>query len=1000
MKTNASSTFGQWLKHRRRALDLTQDALATRIDCTASTLQKIEQGVRRPSRVLAEQLVDALGVSLDERPQVLRLARTTELDPSLDRIGNPTSSGSLHPSQMSSVPLLLTKIVPPLPPPTVARMRLVTQLNTVQGGRTTLVVAPAGWGKTTSLTTWIAQLPPKAYTVAWVALDAEDTDVLRLLRYIIAAFQRQQPLLCGAALQLLNTPQPSLTAVLTLIINDVLSYDRLLTLVLDDYHVVQAPAIHQAIIYLIEHLPTNLHLLLASREDPPLPLARLRTRLQVHEIRATDLRFTQNEAVAFFNNVMGLSLPEEEVAALEQRTEGWIAGLQLAALALRERSDHNAFIRSFTGSHRLVLDYLTEEVLVGLPSHLYEFLLQTSILNRFCGLLCDAVLNVTEQGGGDGYSQLILAELEQANLFLVPLDEERVWYRFHHLFGAVLQERLRRGVPLNKRQLLHSRAATWFEGQGLTVEAIHHACRASQWERAAALIEQIGADLFESGAVEQLQAMLAALPCSVQQKHPRLVYWQALCARQVYNVVDARMLFRQAAEGFAAVADEVSRGESLIYAADCDRMLGAYADAHQALAEALACPLTPARRAAAMFSRAFEVLVAGDWAGAVAALHLTLDLIEQSGDPHILYELIPNFSALILLLPQGMLCARRARRLIVRQPIPELSLLRATELFLDGTEHFVAGELAVAGHAFRQAMQVHEQLGALSQLRFETMVWYVHSAALLGDFATADRLMDGLIELLEQPELATYRQLWGAFQLAMQGWLRWLAGRYADARRCADAAEALANSNEWAIVDRVRRLLRALIRMVDRDWTAAEHLLHAAYADQQQFRDAWLFGDPGLMLAYVYIHQGREPDALALLATVLTEHQQQASPTLLIMIGAPIVVPLLQLAVARNINAPFAAQALSVFPLQIQQQHRAARLNDAPHPTAADPDMLTARELEVLRLIADGASNHDIAERLVISLATVKKHINNIFAKLHAKSRIHALKHARERRLL
>jgi LuxR family maltose regulon positive regulatory protein len=708
---------------------------------------------------------------------------------------------------------------------------------------------------------------------------------------------------------------------------------------------------------------------------------------------------------------MGLALPAQAIAALEQRTEGWIAGLQLAALAMRDRPDQRGFIEAFAGNHRLVLDYLAEEVLAHLPRHLHEFLLQTSILDRLCGPLCDAVLGIENEKlkiekqpsdvglsqfsifnsqFTDSYSQLILDQLERANLFLIPLDDRRQWYRYHHLFGAVLRERLKQGASPATLATLHERASAWFESQWLLPEAIQHALAVQQWQRAAALIEQIGDELLQSGAIDRLQQLIAALPATVRASHPRLLYLQARRARQVYDIVGARALFGQAADGFAAAGDQIGRGDSLIYLADCYRMLGAYADARRNLAEALNGPLTPARRAGAIFSRAYEAAADGDWRNAIALLTDTLELVEQSGELQALYDIAPNLSSILLLLPNGIACARRARALIARAPVAPLSLLGAADLFLSGVVHFADGELSAARDDLGRAIELHQQLGSLSQMRIEMAVWYARCAALLGDFATADEHMDRLIALLDQPELATFRQLWGAIELAMQGWLRWLEGRYDEARACADRAEAQANDSEWPIVERVRRLMRALVLLAERELSEAERLLQDAYAKQRQFRDTGLFADAGLMLAYAYVQQGREADALALLDTILADREDAPSPAILALTGAPIVVPLLRLAIERNVRAASAS-------------HLLRWLSDpgaTPPDTPAGPDALSARELEVLRQIALGASNGEIAARLVISTTTVKKHINNIFAKLHARSRTQALVHARERGLL
>ncbi|HNB53716.1 MAG TPA: hypothetical protein PK530_17330, partial [Anaerolineales bacterium] len=325
--------------------------------------------------------------------------------------------------------LLATKLhAPQLRPHLVARPRLMGKL-TAEGGHLTLLTAPAGFGKTTLLTAWLArdQRPH-----AWLSLEARDNDPTRFVHYLIAALQTLAPGLGHptlTALQTLQTPDPE--AVITPLINEITATPILFTLVLDDYHVITNPTLQEGLALLVEHLPANLHLILTTRADPPLPLPRLRARGQLTELRAADLRFTPAEAAVFLNEIMGLALTPEDVATLETRTEGWAAGLQLAALSLQKHADQAEFVRTLNGSHRYFLDYLADEVLNRQPADLREFLYQTSILEHLSGDLCNAVTGRTD-------SQHILEYLESANLFIVPLDDERRWYRYHHLFGELL----------------------------------------------------------------------------------------------------------------------------------------------------------------------------------------------------------------------------------------------------------------------------------------------------------------------------------------------------------------------------------------------------------------------------------------------------------------------------------------------------------------------------------------------------------------------------------
>src|SRR5215469_10058601 len=367
-------------------------------------------------------------------------------------------------------PLLSTKLHVPRPrAQLVSRSHLVERLQQGVAGALTLVSAPAGFGKTTLLAQWLAQSGAPA---AWLSLEPEDNDPVRFLTYLIAALQTVDTHLGAAALELLRTPRPPPPEmVVDLLTNDLMRYaagDYLL--VLDDCHVLTAEPIHRALSYLVEHQPPQLYLVLVTRADPPLPLARLRACGQLTEVRAAELRFRTAEVREFLQVVMGLNLSVEAILALESRTEGWVAGLQLAALSLRGRTDVAAYLAAFSGSHRFVLDYLTEEVFSRQPAWTQSFLLHTCMLERLCGPLCDAV---TEQEG----SQAIVEALERANLFVVALDDERRWYRYHHLFADVLRSRLQQTQPTLVAEL-HRRASAWYEQHDLPAEAIQHALSA------------------------------------------------------------------------------------------------------------------------------------------------------------------------------------------------------------------------------------------------------------------------------------------------------------------------------------------------------------------------------------------------------------------------------------------------------------------------------------------------------------------------------------------
>jgi LuxR family maltose regulon positive regulatory protein len=379
----------------------------------------------------------------------------------------------------------------------------------------TLIAAPAGFGKTTLIGQWRAG-PGHQFPLAWLSLDDDDNDPTRFLTYLIATLETLRVGIGERALALVQSLQPQPPKViLTILVNDLTAIPTSFAVVLDDYHAINTQAIHDAIAFLLDHLPPQMHLIITSRADPPLALARLRASNLLTEIRADDLRFTREEVATFLNQIMGQDLSAADVAVLADRTEGWIAGLQLAALSMGGQTDATNFIAAFAGSHQYVVDYLTEEAVRLLPESVQSFLLHTSILDRMCAPLCDAV---TGQSG----SQAVLEELERMNMFTIRLDDAHRWYRYHHLFAEMLRNRLRRAHS-DRVLELHRRASAWYEGQELRAEAVRHALAGRDFERAAHLVEESAKTTFwMRGEVATLRGWLEALPDVLVSKHPRL----------------------------------------------------------------------------------------------------------------------------------------------------------------------------------------------------------------------------------------------------------------------------------------------------------------------------------------------------------------------------------------------------------------------------------------------------------------------------------------------
>ena len=467
-----------------------------------------------------------------------------------------------------STQILATKLyIPPPRAKIVLRPRLTERLNEGLSASRKLILisAPAGFGKTTLVSEWIAIC---GMPVAWLSLDKGDNDPARFISYLVKALQMIQAGIGEGLLVALQSPQPlQIENILTTLLNEITTIPDNFILVLDDYHLLDAKPVDEALTFLLEHLPPHMHLVIATREDPHLPLARYRARGQLTELRAADLRFTPVEAAEFLNQVMGLNLSAEDIAALETRTEGWIAGLQLAAISMRDHKDATGFILSFTGSHRFVMDYLLEEVLHQQPESIQTFLLRTSILDRLCGPLCDAVLGAPSASG-----QETLEYLEHANLFIASLDNERRWYRYHHLFSDLLQQRLHQSDTSSTEEggsvaELHRRASQWYEDNGLELEAFHHATVANDIDRAARLIEGEGMPLYFRGGAVPILKWLESLPTTVLDARPSLWVTYASATLTIGLVTDVEQK-AQAAEAALQFAEPDNKN-SRPYRTDC-----------------------------------------------------------------------------------------------------------------------------------------------------------------------------------------------------------------------------------------------------------------------------------------------------------------------------------------------------------------------------------------------------------------------------------------------
>src|SRR5947208_2011569 len=824
--------------------------------------------------------------------------------------------------------------------------------------------------------------------LAWLSLDPGDNEPVRFLSYLIAALQTLDPHLGAVALTLLQMPQPAAAeTVLTLLTNDMGSHGRDggdFVLVLDDYHVIEAKAIDHALTFLLEHLPPQMHLVIATREDPQLPLARLRARGHLTEVRVTDLRFTPSEAAEFLNLGMGLNLSAEDVTALEARTEGWIAGLQLAALSMQGHQDTTGFITSFTGSHHFVLDYLVEEVLGQQSERVQTFLLRTSILDRLCGPLCDAVLMDPSVSGRE-----TLEDLERANLFIVPLDDERRWYRYHHLFADLLRQRLHQSIASSPADAqshvneLHIRASVWYEDHGLSMEAFHHAVAANDIERAEHLMEGKGMPLHFRGAVTAILNWLESLPKTVLDARPSLWwrYGSLLLVNGQTTGVEEKL---QAAEAALQGSEADDRTRNLVgqmAAARATLALTRYQVEPMLVQSRRALeylhPTNLSSRTTAHWTLGFAYLLQGDRAAARRAYTEAISLSQASGDifTTILATIgLGNIQEADNQLYQAAETYRRVLRLAGDQPLQiiyeaHLGLARVLYEWNDLDEALAHGRQSL--HLARQYDRVIDRFVACE-------VFLARLKLALGDVAGAAALLAQASQSARQqnfvdriPEVAAAQVL----TLLRQGHLA--------------AAAHLAQTHELP-------LSQARVHLAQGDPSAALAVLlpWRRQVEARGWQDERL---KVLVLQAVALHlHGDKDQAVHLLVDALTLAKPGGFIRLFVDEGPP-MAHLLAEAAASGMMPDYTGKLLAVLEADAQKRENTTSL---PPPAQPLIDPLSRRELEVLHLMAQGLSNQEMCERLFLALDTVKGHNRNIFGKLQVQRRTEAVARARELGLL
>jgi LuxR family maltose regulon positive regulatory protein len=910
-----------------------------------------------------------------------------------------------------STPILATKLyLPPLRPNAVLRPRLIARLNEGLHGRLTLISAPAGFGKTTLLSEWIVGCKRP---VAWLSLDESDNDPSQFLTYLVVALQTIDNHMGAGMLSILQSPQPlPAELVLTSLINAVAEAPQEFLLVLDDYHRIEARPIHDALTFLLDHLPPQMHLAIASRSDPPLPLARLRGRRTLTELRAADLRFTPDEAATFLIQMMGLDLSAADVAALERRTEGWIVGLQMAALSMQGRADTASFIRAFTGSHRFIIDYLVEEVLQRQPERVRDFLLQTSILDRLSGPLCDAV-----SGQGDGSE--MLEALERGNLFVVLLDEERHWYRYHHLFADMLQARLSKEQP-DQAHLRHRRASEWYERNSLVADAIRHALAAEDWERAARLVELAWPAMRKSRQEATMLGWVKALPDSLIRARPVLSVvcaWALLDGGEL-EAAEARL--RDAEQWLGTAPDGRERPQALsaeMVVVDDEQfrsLPASIANARAYRAQALddvPGTVTYARQALELlpegdnFERGTTAALLGlaYWAsGDVEAAYRSfadgLDSLERGGG--ILIRIGGTVILAHIAVAQGRLheaerIYKQALQLATAQGEPALQGAAELEMGLAELER-ERGDLDSARQHLLRGKALREQA---SLPGFEYL-WCVVQALI----SQSEGDLDGALELLKEAERLFYRSPIPDVRpiAALKARVLVARGRLAEAlawvrARGLSVDDDLSYLREYEHIT----LARVLIARYRRDRAESaireavgllERLLQAAEAGERAGSAIEILAQ----LALAHAAQGDVSAALVPLSRALRLAEEGGYVRLFVDEGAP-MAHLLREAAAHRITPGYTATLLAA--CEAGAGTGQPRLPTAPSPQPlAEP--LTEREREVLRLLETELSGPQIARELTVGLSTVRTYTKSIYRKLNVNSRRAAVKRASELDLL
>jgi LuxR family maltose regulon positive regulatory protein len=903
--------------------------------------------------------------------------------------------------------LALTKLAPPeLRPGVLPRPRLFDALRrALDTCPLTLISAPAGSGKTTLLADWLSELKIASAesrkgtssgailnSVAWLSIDEDDSDPARFFGAVSAALARGLPSLAPPE----GGSPDQLRRWTARLINALLAAGERHVLVLDDLHWVADQAIFAALDQLIERMPAQLRVVIATRHDPPISLARLRVRRQVAEIHLGDLRFSADEAASWLNSALQLDIPAAQIAPLVERTGGWAAGISLVASSLeqiRTAADRAAFLDYISRSDRAIFEFLAEEVLNRQDPFARMFLLETAVLPTLTPTLCQAVT-------GRSDSEAILDTLYRRNLFLVALDDLRAQaeenvpprsrssYRYHDLFRDFLRDRLRRELP-EWPQRLYRRAAAAEPDPARRVGLL---LAGELWNEAAQAIGAVGDQLVRAGAFGLLQRWIGALPSELRESDPQLLLLAGICAWETYQLEFAQRLLTQALRRFEATGDQAGRATALARLTLAAQYTGDLAAGRELAAQALALPLAPDLEAQLRAIRGFELLQTGEWRTALSDLDILIELAERERRPELQRPLIAALELVLpgpmIVLPGGIERIERIERLVRAHPLagepgPVQLYLITVQINCSWRRGDWDSVLEQCAELYR--LSEEQGMQAWSRLRVGGMPPICLAAR--GDLPAAEAAAADLLGWIDRiPSNIVIQQIPYHFWHAR---VRWHQGRHADVRAIYQRiSEQVQAYTPPPLLLAIPPLLRGLVALAERRYDDAEQALREAAAIQERLPFSVIFSDANILLAYTALKRGRPAEALAIFAPLLAEHALANTPGHLMWEG-PLAAALLRLAVERGLHASFAERTLRLLEPLAQRV-----------VLPGGDEALSARELEVLRLLAGGSSNSEIAERLVISPHTAKRHVANILGKLGAATRTEAAARARELGLL